>query len=70
MSLPLLFLRSSDRDRFLRIIGESQGRRKTVIAPDSGLQAFASTCGIVSTISARTHLRCGQRPPVVTELYR
>lgn len=34
-------VRENDRGRFLRITEENQGRRNTVIVPDSGFETFA-----------------------------
>lgn len=40
-------VRENDRGRFLRITEENQGRRNTVIVPDSGFEAFAKVIGEV-----------------------
>ena len=40
-------VRDNDRGRFLRITEENQGRRNTVIVPDSGFEEFARVLGEV-----------------------
>jgi len=42
-----LEVRENDRGRFLRITEENQGRRNTVILPDSGFADFAKLIGEV-----------------------
>ena len=42
-----LEVRENDRGRFLRITEENQGRRNTVILPDSGFADFAKAIGEV-----------------------
>lgn len=42
-----LEVRENDRGRFLRITEENQGRRNTVIVPDSGFAEFAKAIGEV-----------------------
>lgn len=42
-----LEVRENDRGRFLRITEENQGRRNTVIVPDSGFADFAKAIGEV-----------------------
>jgi PurA ssDNA and RNA-binding protein len=45
-----LEVRENDRGRFLRITEENQGRRNTVIVPDSGFADFAQAIsGILSS---------------------
>lgn len=42
-----LEVRENDRGRFLRVTEENQGRRNTVIVPDSGFAEFAKAIGEV-----------------------
>lgn len=42
-----LEVRENERGRFLRITEENQGRRNTVIVPDSGFADFAKALGEV-----------------------
>lgn len=45
-----LEVRENDRGRFLRITEENQGRRNTVIVPDSGFADFAqAVSGILAS---------------------
>ena len=44
-------VRENDRGRFLRITEENQGRRNTVIVPDSGFADFAKV--IAEVLSAQ-----------------